>query len=245
MNTSDGPALEVKGLSAGYGPLNVLYDVSLTVERNEVIGVLGANSAGKTTLLRAVSGAIRPTRGAVELLGRDVTAHSDHALTRAGVGHVPSGRELFPDLTVDDNLEMGGYYLQRPRATELRARVLDLFPRLATMLTRRAGALSGGEQQMLAFGRALMTDPALLLLDEPSTGLAPAIIESLFSALRQLIADGSMSVILVEQNAELALQVIERAYVMRQGRIVLSGSVEELRQTTLVDAYLGTSGEPA
>jgi branched-chain amino acid transport system ATP-binding protein len=229
----------VAGLVAGYGALRVLHEVSLTVERNEVVGVLGANGAGKTTLLRAIAGAVRPQGGSVTLLGRPVTGLPDHEVTRAGVGHVPSGRELFADMSVEDNLAMGGHSVPAARAAELRERVLELFPALAAMLDRRAGSMSGGEQQMLAFGRALMTDPSLLLLDEPSTGLAPAIVASLFDALRQLIAEGGMSVVLVEQNAGLALEVVERAFVLRQGRIVLSGTAAELRDAHLVDAYLG------
>jgi branched-chain amino acid transport system ATP-binding protein len=229
----------VAGLVAGYGALRVLHEVSLTVERNEVVGVLGANGAGKTTLLRAIAGAVRPQGGSVTLLGRPVTGLPDHEVTRAGVGHVPSGRELFADMSVEDNLAMGGHSVPAARAAELRERVLELFPALAAMLDRRAGSLSGGEQQMLAFGRALMTDPSLLLLDEPSTGLAPAIVASLFDALRQLIAEGGMSVVLVEQNAGLALEVVERAFVLRQGRIVLSGTAAELAGAHLVDAYLG------
>ncbi|RBY79931.1 ABC transporter ATP-binding protein [Geodermatophilus sp. TF02-6] len=212
----------------------------MTVRRNEVVGVLGANGAGKTTLLRAIAGVVRPQSGAVVLHGRTVTGLPDHAMTRAGVGHVPSGRELFPQMSVEDNLAMGAIAVDAVRAAELRTRVLDLFPALGRMLERRAGALSGGEQQMLAFGRALMTDPTLLLLDEPSTGLAPAIVAALFDALRQLIAEGGMSVILVEQNAGLALQVVERAFVLRQGRIVLSGPAAELGDDAdLVAAYLG------
>jgi branched-chain amino acid transport system ATP-binding protein len=233
------PTLEVAGLSAGYGSLRVLHDVAFSVAPREVVGILGANGAGKTTLLRAIAGVVRPSAGQVRLHGREVQGQPDHAITAAGVGHVPSGRELFPDLTVADNLDLGGFRVAAPRAKELRHRALELFPALADMLGRRAGALSGGEQQMLAFGRALMTDPTLLLLDEPSTGLAPAIVEALFSALRRLITEDEMSVILVEQNAELALDVVSRAYVLRQGRFVLSGSTAELRQTALVDAYLG------
>lgn len=237
--TGAGPALEVSGLVAGYGALRVLHDVSLTVERNEVVGVLGANGAGKTTLLRAIAGVVRPQGGSVTLLGRAVTGLPDHEVTRAGVGHVPSGRELFADMSVADNLAMGAHSVPAARATELRGRVLDLFPALAAMLDRRAGSMSGGEQQMLAFGRALMTDPSVLLLDEPSTGLAPAVVASLFDALRQLISAGGMSVVLVEQNAGLALEVVQRAFVLRQGRIVLSGTAAELRDARLVDAYLG------
>ena len=239
-DSGHGPALEVTDLHAGYGALRVLHGVSMTVARNEVVGVLGANGAGKTTLLRAIAGVVRPQGGSIVLHGRTVTGLPDYAVTRAGVGHVPSGRELFAQMSVDDNLMMGALAVAPARAAELRTRVLDLFPALGRMLDRRSGAMSGGEQQMLAFGRALMTDPTLLLLDEPSTGLAPAIVASLFDALRQLIAEGGMSVILVEQNAGLALEVVERAFVLRQGRIVLSGTAAELGDdASLVDAYLG------
>jgi len=232
-------ALRVDSLCGGYGPLTVLRDISLTVAPGEVVGVLGANSAGKTTLLRTIAGAIAPTSGRVELNGRDVTKDRDYARTRAGIGHVPSGRELFGDLSVKDNIDLGGYGVARQRATELKERVLELFPKLGTMLDRRSAALSGGEQQMLAFARALMTDPSVLLLDEPSTGLAPAIVESLFEALRRLIAEADMSVLLVEQNAELALSVVQRAYVIRHGEVVLSGQAADLHQDKLAQAYLG------
>lgn len=232
------PMLDVRDLSAGYGLLRVLEAVSLTVGREEVVGILGANGAGKTTLLRAIAGVIRPTGGTVTFMGRSVEGLPDHALARAGIGHVPSGRELFPDLSVDDNLLMGAYCVPRPRAAELRQRVLELFPVLSGIGRRRAGSLSGGQQQMLAVGRALMTDPHLLLLDEPSTGLAPAIVASLFEALQRLIHEYGMSVILVEQNASLALRLARRGYVFQQGRCVLSGSSEELMAGGLVSAYL-------
>jgi branched-chain amino acid transport system ATP-binding protein len=233
------PALAVDGLRAGYGPLTVLRGVSLEVGRGEVVGVLGANSAGKTTLMRAVAGVVRPSAGRVLLHGEDVTADRDYARTRAGIGHVPSGRELFGELSVGDNIDLGAYRVPRARSRELRSLALDLFPKLATMLDRRAAALSGGEQQMLAFARALMTDPTVLLLDEPSTGLAPAIVETLFDALRRLIAEADMSVLLVEQNAELALGVVSRAYVVRHGEVVLSGAADELQSVELAAAYLG------
>ena len=238
--TGDGqePMLQVTDLSAGYGLLRVLESVSMTVGREEVVGVLGANGAGKTTLLRAIAGVIRPTAGTVTFMGRRVDGQPDHALSRLGIGHVPSGRELFADLTVDDNLQMGAYRVAPSRAEELRQRVLELFPVLGGMGGRRAGSLSGGQQQMLAVGRALMTDPHLLLLDEPSTGLAPSIVGALFEALHRLIHDYAMSVILVEQNASLALRLARRGYVFQHGRCVLSGTSEELKATGLVSAYL-------
>lgn len=233
------PVLDVADLSAGYGALRVLHDVTLSVGENEVVGVLGANGAGKTSLLRTIAGVLRPTGGHVVLRGADVTGRSAHALARAGIGHVPSGRELFAGLSVSDNLDLGAYAVPRTRAAEIRARVLDLFPTLGRMLDRRAGALSGGEQQMVAFGRALMTDPNLLLLDEPSTGLAPAVVKDLFQALRQLIDAGGMSVVLVEQNAALALSIVERAYVLRHGHIVLDAHSGDLTEARLMDAYMG------
>ena len=237
--TSSGRAmLEVTDLSAGYGLLRVLESVSLTVGEEEVVGVLGANGAGKTTLLRAIAGVIRPTAGSVVFRGERIDGRPDHALARAGIGHVPSGRELFADLSVDDNLLLGAYSVAKPRAAELRKRVLELFPALAGLGWMRAGSLSGGQQQMLAVGRALMTDPHLLLLDEPSTGLAPSIVAALFEALQKLIHDYGMSVVLVEQNASLALRLARRGYVFQHGRCVLSGTSDELRETGLVSAYL-------
>ena len=231
--------LEVKNLFAGYGRFKVLHDVSMTVGADEVVGVLGANGAGKTTLLRAISGIIPATGGEIWLRSQRVDGRPAYALTRDGIGHVPSGRELFPELSVDDTLTTGAYAVSKQRARELRVRVLDLFPALGNMLGRQAGALSGGQQQMLAVGRALMTDPHLLLLDEPSTGLAPNLVASLFEALREMIKDGGMSVIVVEQNVSLALSLAKRAYVLQHGRFVLSGAAEELHGDVLAKAYLG------
>jgi branched-chain amino acid transport system ATP-binding protein len=231
--------LEVKDLVAGYGLLRVLEGVSLTVGKGEVVGVLGANGAGKTTLLRAIAGVVRPTDGTVTLLGERVDGQPDYVLARKGIGHVPAGRELFPAMSVDDNLALGAYALPRARADELKARVLELFPALATMGKKRAGDLSGGQQQMLAVGRALMTDPHLLLLDEPSTGLAPVIVATLFEAMQRLVEEHGMSIILVEQNAGLALKLAQRGYVIQHGHVALSGTSEELKaEGALVKAYL-------
>jgi branched-chain amino acid transport system ATP-binding protein len=233
-------ALRVRDLNAGYGALLVLHDIALDVSSNEVVSVLGANGAGKTTLLRAIAGLIKPRSGLVELFGERIQGGSAYALARAGIGHVPSGRELFPELTVADNLALGGAKTPRGRRKELYERSLDLFPALPRLLDRRAGKLSGGEQQMLAVGRALMTDPKLLLLDEPSTGLAPMIVLSLFEALERLIAEQGMSILLVEQNAALALRLSSRAYILETGRVVLSGDADELAgDPRVVSAYLG------
>ena len=234
------PALKLEGVHAGYGGLRVLHDVSLEVGHNEVVSVIGANGAGKTTLLRAIAGVLRAGEGTIEFFGERVERRPSHELTKAGIGHVPSGRELFPMLTVEDNLQLGAYGVPRERRQELHDGVLELFPALGNMLKRDAGALSGGQQQMLAVGRALMTDPRLLLLDEPSTGLAPKIVASLFDALRQLLHRGDMSILLVEQNVGLALSLARRAYVLETGRIVVSGEAEALKQDERVlAAYLG------
>ena len=239
-STATALALKVDHIHAGYGSLRIIHDVSLEVATDEVVSVLGANGAGKTTLLRAISGIIRPRQGAIELLGERIDGRPPHARAAAGIGHVPSGRELFPELTVDDNLLLGGQTVARERREQLHAEVIDLFPALGNMLKRRAGALSGGQQQMLAVGRALMTDPKLLLLDEPSTGLAPKVVAALFDVLRRLIERGDMSILLVEQNAGLALSVARRAYVLETGRCVASGSAAELKQDErVIKAYLG------
>ncbi|GAC1327291.1 MAG: ABC transporter ATP-binding protein [Candidatus Dormibacteria bacterium] len=235
---TEGPTLEVVDLSAGYGALKVIDAISMSVGREEAVGILGANGAGKTTLLRAIAGVIRPTAGTVTFQGKRVDGQPDYVLARAGIGHVPSGRELFPELSVDDNLLLGAYKVGRPRAEELRTRVLELFPVLGTMGGRHAGSLSGGQQQMLAVGRALMTDPQLLLLDEPSTGLAPTIVAQLFEALQRLIHEYRMSVIVVEQNVSLALRLAARGYVIQHGRCVMSGTSEELKTSGLASAYL-------
>jgi branched-chain amino acid transport system ATP-binding protein len=232
--------LSIEHVDAGYGTLRVLRDVSLTVEAEEVVSVLGANGAGKTTLLRTIAGVLTPRAGSITLSGEAIAGRPAHTLAGAGVGHVPSGRELFANMTVDENLRMGGFAIAKERASEIHARIIELFPTLRDKLRRRAGSLSGGEQQMVAIGRALMTDPKLLLLDEPSTGLAPKVVGSLFDALRELTATSDMSILLVEQNAGLALSFAKRAYVLEVGRCVLSGSAEELREDRRVlSASLG------
>jgi branched-chain amino acid transport system ATP-binding protein len=232
--------LAVENVDAGYGTLRVLRDVSMEVGTEEVVSVLGANGAGKTTLLRTIAGVLTPRAGSITLAGESIAGRSAHTLVGAGIGHVPSGRELFPNMTVEENLRMGAFGIQKAREAEIHSRVLELFPTMRDKLRRRAGSLSGGEQQMVAIGRALMTDPKLLLLDEPSTGLAPKVVGALFDALRQLIATTDMSILLVEQNAGLALAFAKRAYVLEVGRCVLSGPAEELREDPRVlSAYLG------
>jgi branched-chain amino acid transport system ATP-binding protein len=237
--------LVVDGVFAGYGPIEVLRGISLNVDAEEVVAVLGANGAGKTTLLRTIAGIITPREGRILMDGDSIAGRRAHALARRGLGHVPSGRELFPELSVEDNLMLGGTSVPRARRGELQRRVLELFPALQELVGRPAGRLSGGEQQMVAIGRALMTDPRILLLDEPSTGLAPKLVTSLFASLETMIREEGLSVLLVEQNARLALSIADRAYVLEHGRCEISGPAAEIaNDPRVVDAYLGTGARP-
>jgi branched-chain amino acid transport system ATP-binding protein len=241
---SDHALLDVAGLGAGYGRTNVLRDVSLRVETGEIVSLIGSNGAGKSTLLKAIIGLVAPTTGTVRLDGLDVTGQRPEKLVPQGVALVPEGRLLFGPLTVADNLALGAYSASGPTrkstAAERLARVHNLFPVLAERAEQSADTLSGGEQQMLAVGRALMSGPRLLLLDEPSLGLAPKVISEIFSALEILRADG-VTMLLVEQDAKLALKHSDRGYVMRTGRIVLSGSAAELVEDESVRTiYLGS-----
>ena len=236
--------LEVSGLSARYGPVHALRDVSLDVRAGELVALIGANGAGKSTLLRTIAGLLAPTAGRVAVDGRDVTGRAPEALLRAGVALVPERRRIFGDLTVLDNLELGGYALPRGRdfASRLAAGVeaaYDRFPVLRQRSRQLAGTLSGGEQQMLAIGRALMTGPRLLLCDEPSLGLAPLVVQEIMRLLAALRAAGT-TILLVEQNARLALRFADRAYVLEVGRVALSGaSADLLADDQLKAAYLG------
>jgi branched-chain amino acid transport system ATP-binding protein len=236
--------LEVSGLSARYGPVHALRDVSLDVRAGELVALIGANGAGKSTLLRTIAGLLAPTAGRVAVDGRDVTGQAPEALLRAGVALVPERRRIFGDLTVLDNLELGGYALPRGRdfASRLAAGVqaaYDRFPVLRHRSGQLAGTLSGGEQQMLAIGRALMTRPRLLLCDEPSLGLAPLVVQEIMRLLAALRAAGT-TILLVEQNARLALRFADRAYVLEVGRVALSGaSADLLADDQLKAAYLG------
>ncbi len=233
------PALAVADVVAGFGPLTILHGVSLDVASGSVTVLLGANGAGKTTLLRTVAGLIAPRAGEIRLFGEAIGGRAAHLVARAGVGHVPSGRELFPRLSVADHLELGARLAQPARRPELRERVLGLFPEIATRLRQAAGTLSGGEQMMVAIARALMTDPRLLLLDEPSAGLAPKVVLSIFRMLPRLLSQG-VSVLLAEQSLRSALSVASRAYILRDGRIVLSGTPAALAaDAAVVKAYLG------
>ena len=234
----------MSGLSARYGPVHALRDVSLDVRAGELVALIGANGAGKSTLLRTIAGLLAPTAGRVAVDGRDVTGQAPEALLRAGVALVPERRRIFGDLTVLDNLELGGYALPRGRdfVSRLAAGVeaaYDRFPVLRQRSRQLAGTLSGGEQQMLAIGRALMTGPRLLLCDEPSLGLAPLVVQEIMRLLAALRAAGT-TILLVEQNARLALRFADRAYVLEVGRVALSGaSADLLADDQLKAAYLG------
>jgi branched-chain amino acid transport system ATP-binding protein len=235
--------LEVKGISAAYGDVRVLHGVSLRVEDGEIVSLLGANGAGKTTTLKAISGLIGAREGAVLFEGRPLTGLSPSRIVERGIAHVPEGRQLFTNMTVEDNLEMGAY-LPRAKAARARSRawVLELFPRLAERRRQVAGTLSGGEQQMVAIGRALMSLPRLLILDEPSLGLAPIVVRSIFDTVKRINAEGT-TVLLVEQNLAQSLQLSHRGYVLETGRIVLEGSGRELLADPRTrKAFLGLAG---
>jgi branched-chain amino acid transport system ATP-binding protein len=233
------PALDVRALHAGYGKTEILRGVDLAVEQGEIVAVLGANGAGKSTLNRAISGVLPVSRGSIRFAGRTIERERPAAIVARGLIHVPEGRRIFPNLTVRENLDLGAYRRGRARREANRARVFALFPRLAERQAQRAGTLSGGEQQMLAIGRGLMAEPKLLILDEPSLGLSPLLVEEVFALIRTINADG-IAVLLVEQNVVQSLEVAQRAYVLDNGAIVLQGRAADLRNDPgLKRAYLG------
>ena len=233
--------LQVRGLHAGYGSIRVLHGIDFCVEEGAIVALLGANGAGKTTTLRALSGMIA-ARGAIELDGHDVGGTSAADRARLGIAHVPQGRGTFVDFTVEENLALGAYTIRDKRTIRS---ALDywygIFPWLAERRSQPAGSLSGGEQQMLAIARALMTRPRILMCDEPSLGLAPAITRELFALLERLNREHGMAILLVEQNARLTLKIAHRAYVLESGEIRLEGRADELRDNALIQrACLGT-----
>ena len=232
--------LALKSVRAGYGRFQALFDVSLDVRRAEAVGVIGPNGAGKTTLMRVISGLIRPTAGSILMEDVDLVATPAHRIVAVGIAHVPENRRLFPRMTVADNLRMGGFTpAARPKLQPRLDVVYELFPRLRERRLQLAGTLSGGEQQMCAIGRALMSDPKLLLLDEPSAGLAPVVVQQLFELLKKIRA-GGLTVLVVEQNVQQVLKVVDRAYVLEAGRIRGAGTAGELRTSdTIREAYLG------
>ena len=232
--------LEISSLNVSYGRVQVLFDVSITVPEGELVTVIGANGAGKTTLLLTVSGVLKPQTGNIRLEGREIDNLPPHEIVKLGVGHVPQGKELFPAMTVLENLEMGAHMVRRQEEFEARLeRAFEFFPRLSERARQRAGTLSGGEQQMLAIARALMAMPRFLLLDEPSAGLAPIIVDHLAEIILGMNESG-LTVLLVGQNAYLALELARRAYVMESGRVVESGDTGVVMESDLVRrAYLG------
>ena len=233
------PLLAISGLAAGYGATEVLRDIDLAVVPGEIVAILGANGAGKSTLNRTISGVLRALRGTIHFAGIAIERETPAAIVGRGLIHVPEGRCIFPDLTVGENLDLGGYRRARARRHQNRERVFAIFPRLAERQAQRAGTLSGGEQQMLAIGRGLMAEPRLLILDEPSLGLSPLLVEELFALIRRLNAEG-ITLLLVEQNVMQSLEVASRAYILENGAFVLQGSSADIRENPkLKRAYLG------
>jgi branched-chain amino acid transport system ATP-binding protein len=232
--------LEVENVHSYYGNIHALKGLSLTVEEAEIVTLIGGNGAGKSTTLKTISGVLRPREGSVRLAGEDLGQFRAHEIVAKGVVQVPEGRRIFGRLTVTENLEMGAFSRDDRKALGASMdRVFTLFPRLKERRSQVGGTLSGGEQQMLAIGRALMAGPKVLLLDEPSMGLAPVLVDSIFQTIQDLHKSGT-TILLVEQNARVALQVADRGYVMQTGEIVLAGNAEELRANEMVRrAYLG------
>jgi branched-chain amino acid transport system ATP-binding protein len=231
--------LAVDGLAAGYGATEVLRGIDLEVAAGEIVAVLGSNGAGKSTLNRAISGVLRATRGSIRFAGRAIEREKPATIVARGLIHVPEGRCVFPNLTVRENLDLGGYRRGRPRRQDNRERVFAIFPRLAERQSQRAGTLSGGEQQMLAIGRGLMAEPKLLILDEPSLGLSPLLVEELFALIERINAEG-IALLLVEQNVVQCLEVARRAYILEKGTFVLHGNAADIRDDpNLKRAYLG------
>jgi branched-chain amino acid transport system ATP-binding protein len=232
--------LELAGVTAGYGAFTALWDVALRVERGEAVAVVGPNGAGKTTLLRVISGVLPVRAGTLTFDGAALAGHPAHDIVAHGIAHVPEGRRLFPMLSVAENLKMGAYLSSaRARYRETLERVYALFPVLAERKTQRAGSLSGGEQQMLAIGRALMSQPRLILLDEPSMGLAPVMVLRLFDLIRRIRAEG-YTILVVEQNVRQVLKLVDRAYLLEVGRIKMEGRAAELAEQDFVrKAYVG------
>jgi branched-chain amino acid transport system ATP-binding protein len=232
--------LSLNGIDAGYGTFQALFGISLEVKAGEAIGVIGPNGAGKTTLMRVISGLIRPTAGQLDMEGTDLLATPPHRILGLGVAHVPENRRLFPRMTVEDNLRMGAFIPQARAKFQQRLEfVYDLFPQMKERRHQFADTMSGGEQQMCAIGRALMSEPRLLLLDEPSAGLAPVIVQQVFGLVERIRASG-LTVLIVEQNVRQVLKVVDRAYLLEAGTIRASGTAAEMRASdTIKEAYLG------
>jgi branched-chain amino acid transport system ATP-binding protein len=232
--------LELRSVDAGYGSFQALFGIDLDVKAGEAVGVIGPNGAGKSTLMRVISGLIRPSRGSIGMEGIDVLATAPHRIVNLGIAHVPENRRLFPRLSVDDNLKMGAFISDaRAKYAERLAFVFDLFPRMKERRSQMAGTMSGGEQQMCAIGRALMSGPKLLLLDEPSAGLAPLVVQQVFELVKRIRSSG-LTVLIVEQNVQQVLRVVDRAYLLEAGTIRAAGTAAEMMQSdTIKQAYLG------
>jgi branched-chain amino acid transport system ATP-binding protein len=233
--------LELEEIHSYYGHIHALQGISLRVEEGEIVTLIGANGAGKSTTLRTISGLIRPRNGTVKLKGQEINGMPPHQIVELGVGHVPEGRGIFPRLTVRENLEMGAYVINDLDEIDRRMEfVFKLFPRLKERINQKGGTLSGGEQQMLATARGLMLKPRILLMDEPSMGLAPVLVEAIFEVIRELNRQEGMTILLVEQNALMALSVANRGYVLQTGQIVVTDTAENLKKNEMVRAaYLG------
>jgi len=237
MNAS--PLLAIDGLHAGYGETEVLHGIDLAVSAGEIVAVLGSNGVGKSTLNRTISGILRARQGSINFAGHAIEREKPASIVARGLIHVPEGRCVFPNLSVRENLELGGYRRARERRQQNREKVFGIFPRLAERQSQRAGSLSGGEQQMLAIGRGLMAEPILLILDEPSLGLSPLLVEELFGLIQRINAQG-IALLLVEQNVVQSLEVAHRAYILENGSMVLDGESNQLRDDpNLKRAYLG------
>src|SRR6185437_1151190 len=231
--------LDIRGIWAGYGSTEVLRNIDMAIAPGEIIALLGSNGAGKSTLNRTISGLLRPRAGSIVFEGRSIDHAKPSEIVELGLIHVPEGRKIFPNMTVLENLDLGCYRRASTRRAQNRERVFSTFPRLAERRDQNAGTLSGGEQQMLAIGRGLMAEPKLLILDEPSLGLSPRLVEDLFALISRIHADG-LAILLVEQNVMQSLMLAARAYILEQGEIVLSGLASELRDNPdLKRAYLG------
>ena len=232
--------LTIKNLSVHYGAIQAVHGVSIAVESGEIVTLIGANGAGKSTTLRAVSGLVKPSAGTITFDGKNLAGLAPHKILRLGLAQVPEGRGIFPNLTVGENLDLGAFArTDRKNIASDRDRVFELFPRLKERLDQRSGTLSGGEQQMLAIGRALLARPRLLLLDEPSLGLAPQLVQTIFKIIKEINASGT-TIFLVEQNAHMALRVAHRAYVLEVGSVVMQGDAKQLAASDEVKkAYLG------
>ncbi|MEM7056042.1 MAG: ABC transporter ATP-binding protein [Pseudomonadota bacterium] len=231
--------LEVQSLRAGYGQMEVLRGIDVSLSRGEIVAVLGANGAGKSTLNNALSGVVRPTGGTILFDGQNITGTRPRDIIAQGLIHVPEGRKIFPNLSVIENLMLGGYRRGRDRRPQNIDRAYEIFPRLAERQGQLAGTLSGGEQQMLAIGRGLMGEPKLLILDEPSLGLSPLLVEEMFALIQRLNAEG-LTILLVEQNVAQSLEIADRAYVLENGVVAMQGSATELMDSPdLQRSYLG------